>query len=77
MPAVTVHLHGGLERHLGRAGPLVVDLPPDATLLELQDWLHIPRGEVGLFVVDGELRHEADVPDADARIDLYPLFGGG
>jgi len=77
MPAVTVRLHGGLERHVGRTGPLVVDLPPGATLLELQDWLHIPRGEVGLFLVDGELRREADVPVADARVDLYPLFGGG
>ena len=76
MPAVTVRLHGGLERHVGRA-TLVVDLPPGATLLELQDWLHIPRGEVGLFLVDGELRREADVPGADARVDLYPLFGGG
>jgi len=77
MTAVTVRLHGGLERHLGRAGSLVVDLPPGATLLELQDRLHIPRGEVGLFVVDGELRYEADVPVADARVDLYPMFGGG
>jgi|YNPBryBLVA2012_1023415.scaffolds.fasta_scaffold91866_1 hypothetical protein len=77
MPAVTVRLHGGLERHVGNAGPLVVNLPPGATLLELQDRLHIPRGEVALFLVDGELRREADVLDADARVDLYPLFGGG
>jgi len=34
---------------VGNAGPLVVNLPPGATLLELQDRLHIPRGEVALF----------------------------
>ena len=77
MPVVTVRLHGGLERHLDRVGPMTVALPPGATLLDLQDRLRVPRGEVGLFVVDGELRHESDKPDADAQVDLYPLFGGG
>lgn len=74
---VTVRLHGGLERHAGGVSSLVAHLPLGTTLLELQDRLNIPRGEVGLFVVDGELRRETDALDADARVDLYPYFGGG
>ncbi|HEX9117139.1 MAG TPA: hypothetical protein VGA61_13815 [Anaerolineae bacterium] len=72
-----VRLHGGLERYTGNATLVVLDVAPGATLLALQDQLGIPRGDVGLFVVDGELRQEADVPDADTQVDLYPLFGGG
>ena len=43
MPVLTVRLHGGLERHLDRVGPVAVNLPPGATLLDLQDRLRIPR----------------------------------
>jgi hypothetical protein len=74
---VTVYVHGGVEGYLGGVGPFFVDLPSGATLLELQDLLGVPRGEVGLFLVDGELRSEGEAPDAGARVDLYPLFGGG
>jgi len=55
----------------------MVELQPGSSLLALQDRLGIPRGEVGLFLVDGEVCHEADVPGAGAQIQLYPLFGGG
>ncbi len=77
MTDVVVRLHGGLERWTGSAGPLMVELQPGSSLLALQDRLGIPRGEVGLFLVDGEVCHEADVPGAGAQIQLYPLFGGG
>lgn len=74
---VTVRLHGGLERYAGGAGPFRMALAEGATLLDLQDILQIPRGEVGLFVVDGELCDEGKHPRAAAKIDLYPVFGGG
>lgn len=77
MLTVTVRLHGGLERHWAGENPTRVNLPLDATLLELQDRLGIPRGEVGLFLVDGEMRDEAFAPPAGARVDIYPMFGGG
>lgn len=77
MPTVTVRLHGGLEQRITSSGQEVIELAPGATLLDLQDQLGILRGEVGLFVVDGELRHEGDMPRAGALIDLYPMFGGG
>ncbi len=77
MPRLTVRLHGGLECHATVRTPAVVDLPAGATLLDLQDRLGIRRGEVALFLLDGELQNEAAVPDADGTVDLYPMFGGG
>lgn len=75
MTQVTVRLHGGLERHAGTSRSL--DLPAGATLLDVQDALDIPRGEVGLFIVDGEMQHEGFAPRDGATVDLYPMFGGG
>lgn len=72
-----MRLHGGLERFAGGAGPFLLELTEGATLLDLQDLLRIPRGEVGLFVVDGELCDEGRHLRAAAKIDLYPVFGGG
>jgi len=77
MTTVTARAHGGLERHIPGAGPWTLDLPPGATLLHVQDLLGIPRGDVGLFLVDGEMRHEDAQPASGAVIDLYPMFGGG
>ncbi len=76
MLRVNVQLHGGLEQS-GGVGRQPLNLPPGATLLDVQDLLRVPRGEVGLFVVDGELRHEDYVPQDGAMVDIYPLFGGG
>lgn len=77
MLKLRVRLHGGLERGIVGPGGVSIDLPPGATLRSAQDSLGIPPGEVGLFVVDGELRHEDFVPPDGATIDIYPLFGGG
>lgn len=76
MTRVTVRLHGGLERHAGTSCQSL-DLPAGATLLDAQDALDIPRGEVGLFVVDRELQHEGFAPQDGATVDIYPMFGGG
>ena len=77
MPTLTVLVHGGLECHAEHRGPLVLEVAPGSSLLDIQDRLGIPRGDVGLFVVDGELRSEGYVPPDGARVDLYPMFGGG
>ncbi len=77
MPTLIVRLHGPWADKGHGSADMSQDLPPGATLLDVQDALGIPRGEVGLFVVDGELRHEDFVPPAGARIDIFPLFGGG
>ena len=77
MTRVTVRLRGGLERDAAPASCRTLDLPAGATLLDAQDMLGIPRGEVGLFVVDGELAHEGFAPQDGATIDIFPMFGGG
>lgn len=77
MLRLKVRLHGGLERETANSDYAPIALPPGATLSGLQDALRIPRGEVGLFVVNGELRHEDYAPPDGAMIDIYPLFGGG
>ncbi len=77
MPEVLVRAHGGLGGGPDFAGYQPVDLPAGGTLLDLQDRLGIPRGEVGLFLVDGELRDESYTPASAAQVDLYPVFGGG
>jgi hypothetical protein len=77
MPEVLVRAHGGLGGGQASAGYKPVSLPDGATLLDLQDRLGIPRGEVGLFVVNGELRDESHTPAPAAQVDLYPMFGGG
>jgi len=70
-------LHGGLGAQAVGPAHTPIDLPPGSTLRSLQDALRIPAGEVGLFVVDGELRHEDYAPQDGATVDIYPLFGGG
>lgn len=77
MLRLKVRLHGGLGREAAGPAYVPIDLPPGSTLGSVQDALRIPRGEVGLFVVDGDLRHEDYAPPDGARIDIYPLFGGG
>jgi hypothetical protein len=77
VPTLIVRLHGGLERKTGAPAYVLRGLPSGAKLLDVQDALGIPHGDVGLFVVEGELRHEAFAPPAGAHIDIYPLFGGG
>jgi hypothetical protein len=74
---VTVRFNGGLERHLGLKKQFEATVSDEATLLEVQDLLGIPRGEVGLFVVAGELMAEDAVAADHSTIDLFPMFGGG
>jgi hypothetical protein len=58
-------------------GNQLLELPPGATLLDVQDLLGVPRGEVGFFLVDGELRPDEYAPQEGVTVDVYPLFGGG
>ncbi len=74
---MTVRLHGGLDGRPQSAFVRVLVLPVGATLLDAQDALGIPRGEVGLFVVDGEMRDESLPLWDGATVDVYPMFGGG
>lgn len=77
MTRVMVRLHGGLERDAEPPPGRPLDLPAGATLLGIQDTLGIPRGDVGLFIVDGEMRQEGFAPQEGAIVDIYPMFGGG
>ncbi|MBC7105541.1 MAG: MoaD/ThiS family protein, partial [Firmicutes bacterium] len=52
-------------------------LPPGATVRHLLETFRLVPGEVGLVVVNGALADEArELPDG-ARVELYPVFGGG
>jgi hypothetical protein len=77
MPRLKIRLHGGLECEAVDPANGSLDVPPGATLRSVQDALGVPRGAVGLFVVDGELRHDDYAPPDGATVDIYPLFGGG
>jgi hypothetical protein len=74
---VTVRLHGGIQGKAAGSNHQTLHLPSGSTLLSVQDALGIPRGEVGLFVVDGELRNGDYEPEDGAIVDIYPFFGGG
>lgn len=77
MIRVTVRLNGGLERYASMRHLVEVCVEDGATLASVQERLGIPRGEVGLFVVNRQLLNEdAPVPDGSI-VDLYPMFGGG
>jgi hypothetical protein len=77
VPHVVVRLHGGLEGQSTDSPERRLQLAPGSNLLAVQDALGILRGEVGLFVVDGAMRHEDYTPEDGAVVDIFPLFGGG
>jgi len=78
MISITIRLHGFLDRHLPAGGEwLSLQLPTDARAGEALDRLGLPRGAVGLLLVNGQ-RRDTDTPLAGGdRLEIFPLLGGG
>jgi hypothetical protein len=77
MPFLIVRLHGGLAELTGSPATVQLDLPATLTLLDIQDYLGIPRGEIGLFLLDRQMGQEGTVVGEARQLDIYPIFGGG
>jgi hypothetical protein len=77
MRRLTVRLRGGLERYTSMQREVEIWVCADVILADIQNRLGIPKGEVGLFVLDRQIVDEsARVADASI-VELYPMFGGG
>jgi len=78
MISITIRLHGFLDRRSPAGGEwLSLQLPAGALAGEALDRLGVPRGAVGLLLVNGQ-RGDTDTPLADGdRVEIFPLLGGG
>jgi molybdopterin converting factor small subunit len=78
MISITIRLHGFLDRQSPTGGDwLSLQLPAGARAGEALDRLGVPRGAVGLLLVNGQ-RSDTDTPLADGdRVEIFPLLGGG
>ena len=75
---VRLRLHGFLDRHSPASSEcLSLQLPTGARAGEALDRLGVPRGAVGLLLVNGQ-RSDTDKPLSDGdRVEIFPLLGGG
>jgi len=77
---VTVKLYATLRRFArdGQAGtPLKVDLPEEATLLDLINHMKIPPEETRITFVNGIIQEsDCKLKDGD-EIGMFPPIGGG
>ena len=77
---VTVKLYATLRRFARdqRAGtPFKVDLPDEATLLDLMDQLKIPPDETRITFVNGIIQQvDFQLKDGD-EVGMFPPIGGG
>ncbi len=78
MISVNIRLHGFLDRQPPAGGEwLSLQLPTGARAGEALDRLGVPRGAVGLLLVNGQ-RSDTDTPLAGGdRVEIFPLLGGG
>jgi molybdopterin converting factor small subunit len=78
MISITIRLHGFLDRQSPAGGEwLSQQLPTGARAGETLDRLGVPRGAVGLLLVNGQ-RSDTDTPLADGdSVEVFPLLGGG
>ena len=78
MISVIIRLHGFLDRQSPAGGEwLSLQLPTGARAGEALDRLGVPRGAVGLLLVNGQ-RSDTDTPLAGGdRVEIFPLLGGG
>ena len=77
---VRVKLFASLCRYFGNVAPGIpfeIELPENATVADLVNWLKLPREEVKLFFVKGRAR-PIDWPlEPGDEVGIFPLIGGG
>jgi len=77
---VRVKLYASLSRSYGKGGagvPFGINLPENATIVDLVNHLKLPREEVKLFFVKGRAR-PIDWPlEPGDEVGIFPLIGGG
>jgi molybdopterin synthase sulfur carrier subunit len=80
MKEVEVRLYASLRKY--HPGPessraLVIKLSDKANLGDLLGELKIPKEEIAITMVNGRSEQEGYLLQADDRIGLFPLIGGG
>ncbi len=77
---VQVKLYASLSRSYGKVGagvPFEINLPKNATIVDLVNRLKLPQEEVKLFFVKGRAR-PIDWPlEPGDEVGIFPLIGGG
>ncbi len=77
---VRVKLYASLSRSYGKVGagvPIGIELPDNATIVDLVNRLKLPQEEVKLFFVKGRAR-PIDWPlEPGDEVGIFPLIGGG
>jgi molybdopterin converting factor small subunit len=77
---VRVKLYASLSRYYGKVAagvPFGIELPDNATIVDLVSRLKLPKEEVKLFFVKGRAR-PIDWPlEPGDEVGIFPLIGGG
>ncbi|ADL12480.1 MoaD/ThiS family protein [Acetohalobium arabaticum] len=77
MKEIQVKLHGGLDKYLDRKKLTEMAVPDDATITWLYGELGLEKNETKIVLQnDKKVKLDAEI-EADAQIDIYPIFGGG
>ena len=77
---IKVRLYGALGKGIAGHDPLkglTLDLPDGSQVIDLIEYLKIPRKKVGIISIDGSLAKDSRVLQAGNFVVLYrPIFGG-
>jgi len=77
---VRVKLYASLSRYYGKVAagvPFEIDLPENATIIDLVDRLKLPKEEVKVFFVKGRARPIDWSLEPGDEVGIFPLIGGG
>lgn len=61
----------------GRFREAAREVEPGTTIGAIADALHIPRGEIGVLLVNGRHAELDVVPRAGDTVAIFPQIGGG
>lgn len=74
---ITVHPHGELTTHFGRASKVQLSAPSGTSIRGLLVRLNIPEGDVWLSARNGEKAGPDDVLESDDVLELFSPVAGG
>ncbi|MCK8827417.1 hypothetical protein MWH25_06625 [Natroniella acetigena] len=78
MKNIKLCLYGGLHKYLEEEKEQEVNVPDGATIDWLYSDLDLDRNVAKVVLQDGDLiENFSTVIEDDAKIEIYPVFGGG
>lgn len=78
MNDIKIRFHGGLEELINKEKNIKISLALDATFEKIYEEIDLDKNAARILVENGKLIEDySRTISKNAKIDLYPIFGGG